>query len=141
MGTQLPFRKGAEPPPQFLAHVHCVQTAGWIKMALGIQVGLGSVYIVLDLDPAPLPKRGEGRSPAPLPQKGGGDPSPIFGPFLLWPNGWMHQDATRYVGRPQPRQVCVRWGQAPPQKGGGAPSPILMVEVENFEIVGTSDYS
>jgi len=30
----------------------------------------------------------------------------------------MHQDATRYGGRPQPRRVCVRWGPSPrPQKG------------------------
>ena len=32
--------------------------------------------------------------------KGGGAPSPIFGPFLLWPNGWMHQDVTWYGCRP-----------------------------------------
>jgi len=39
----------------------------------------------------------------------------------LWPNGWMHQDATSYGGRPQPRGLCVRWGPGPPpQKGGGA---------------------
>ena len=25
--------------------------------------------------------------PSPLPPKGGGAPSPIFGPFILWPNG------------------------------------------------------
>ena len=30
----------------------------------------------------------------------------------------MHQDATRYGGRPQPRRLCVRWGPNPlPQKG------------------------
>ena len=30
----------------------------------------------------------------------------------------MHQDATWYGGRPQPRQLCVRWGPSPlPQKG------------------------
>ena len=34
-------KKGAEPPPQFWAHVYCGQTAGWIKMALGMEVGLG----------------------------------------------------------------------------------------------------
>ena len=28
--------------------------------------------------------------PSPLPSKGGGSPFPIFGPFLLWPNGCMH---------------------------------------------------
>jgi len=46
--------------------------------------------------------------------KGGGAPSPIFGPFLLWPNGWMHQDATWYGGRPQPRELFVRWGRSRP---------------------------
>jgi len=30
----------------------------------------------------------------------------------------MHQDATWYGGRPQPRRLCVRWGPSPlPQKG------------------------
>jgi len=41
--------------------VHCGQTVGWIKMKLGMQVGLGPGHIVLDGDRAPpLPK---GRSP------------------------------------------------------------------------------
>jgi len=48
--------------------VYCGQTVGWIKMKLG------TGHIVLDGDPAP-PKRGT------VP--------PIFGPCLLWPNGWM----------------------------------------------------
>jgi len=60
--------------------------------------------------------------PAPPPQKEGGAPSQSFGPFLLWPNGWVHQDATRYGGRPQPRGFCVRWRPFPhSQQGGGAP--------------------
>ena len=37
--------------------VYCGQTVGWIKMKLG-EVGLGPGHIVLDGDPAPLPKRG-----------------------------------------------------------------------------------
>ena len=42
--------------------------------------------------------------------------------LLLSPNGWMHQDATRYGGRPQPSGLCVRWRPSPPpQKGGGVP--------------------
>ena len=68
-------QNGAEPPPfQFLAHVHCGQTAGWIKivvgmnMALGKEVGLSPGNFVLDGDPAHSPKRG--RSP------------PNFGPFI-----------------------------------------------------------
>ena len=36
--TALP-PKGAQ-PPQFSAHVRCGQTAGWIKMPLGMEVGL-----------------------------------------------------------------------------------------------------
>ena len=36
--------------------VHCGQTVGWIKMKLGMQVGLGPGYIVLDGNPAPSPK-------------------------------------------------------------------------------------
>ena len=56
--------------------------AGWIKMPLGRDVGLGPDDIVLDGDPAPSP------------QKGAEPPSPIFGPCLLWPNGWMDQDGT-----------------------------------------------
>jgi len=46
-------------------------------MALGMEVGLGPRHIVLDGDPAPLPKKGA-------------EPTQIFGPFLLWPNGWIH---------------------------------------------------
>jgi len=90
-----PALKEAEPPFQFSAHVHCGQTAGWMKMALCTEVGLGPRHILLDGDPAPLPKKGA-------------EPPPIFGPFLLWPNGWMHQVATWYGGRPQPMRLCVR---------------------------------
>ena len=45
--------------PQFPAHVYCGQTAGWIKMALGMEVGLGPGHIVLDGNPAPLPKKAQ----------------------------------------------------------------------------------
>ena len=55
MGTQHPLPKKEAEPPQFSAHVYCGQTAGWIKMALGMEVGLGPVHIVLDGDTAPLP--------------------------------------------------------------------------------------
>jgi len=36
--------------------VYCGQTVGWIKMKLGVQVGLGPGHIVLDGDQLPLPK-------------------------------------------------------------------------------------
>ena len=38
--------------------VYCGQTAGWIKIALGTEVGLGPGHIVLDRDPAALCKKG-----------------------------------------------------------------------------------
>jgi len=82
--------------PQFSSHVYCDRTAAWIKMPLSMDVGLGQGHIVLDGDPAPLPK--------------GGTATPISVPCLLWPYGWMDQDATWYFGRPQPGQHCVRCG-------------------------------
>ena len=88
-------KKGAE-PPKFSAHVYCRQTARWMKLVLGMKVGLSPGDLVLDGDPVPFP------------QKGAEPPSPIFGPFLLWPNDWMHQDATWYGCRPQPRGLWVR---------------------------------
>ena len=33
---------------------------------------------------------------------------------VLSPNGWMDQDETWHVGRPRPRQHCVRWGPSSP---------------------------
>ena len=57
--------------PQFSAHDYCGQTAGWIKMPLGMVVRLGPGHTVLD-----------------------GDPSSNFSAHMLWPNRWMDQDAT-----------------------------------------------
>jgi len=97
---------------QFSAHVYCGRTVGWIKTALSMEVGLSPGDIVLDGDPDPLPKNGA-------------EP-PVFVPFLLWPNGWMHEDATWYEGRRQTRGLWVRWGPSPhPKKemeaGGSVP--------------------
>ena len=58
---------------------YCGQAVGWIQMKLGMLVGLDSGNIVLDGDPARPPTR---RTPL------------IFRQYLLWPNGWMDQDAT-----------------------------------------------
>ena len=50
------------------------KTVGYIRSPLGTEVGLGPGDIVLDGDPVP-PKSGTSL--------------PIFGPWILWPNGWM----------------------------------------------------
>ena len=71
-------KKGAE-APKISAHVYCGQTAGWIKMVLGMEVGLSPGNFVLNGDPAPLPKRGR---------------NPQFSARLLWPNGSIDQDGT-----------------------------------------------
>ena len=59
----VPFiQKGAEPPPQFSAHLYCGQTAVCIKLPLDMELGLGPGVFVLDGDPAPPSRRG-GASP------------------------------------------------------------------------------
>ena len=80
--------------------LYCGQTVGWIKMKLGMQVGLVPGHIVLDGDSAPSSPNG--LSP------------PIFGPSLLWPHGWMHQDATWYGGRSRRKRQCYMG--TPPKK-------------------------
>jgi len=45
-------------------------------MPFGMEVGLGPGDFVFDGDPA-------------TPRKKAHPPQPIFGPCLLWPNGWM----------------------------------------------------
>ena len=149
-GNQAPSPKGVG-APNFSAHICCGQMAGWMKMKLGKQVGLGPGHIVLHRDPAPPPQKGSGdpqllahiccgqmagRIKMPLGREIGlspsdivldGDPTPpppkgaeppIFGPCLLWPNGWMDQDATWYEGRPRPRPHCVTWGPSSPSQKG-----------------------
>jgi len=149
-----PPKKGQT--PQFSAHICCGQMAGWIKMPLGREVGLSPSDIVLDGDPAPLPPKGSRASsfqahvycgqmagwikmplgwevcispsdivldgdPAPLPQNGA-EP-PIFGAHLLWPNGWMDQDATWHGGRSRPMPHCTRWGPSSPSPKRGQNPP------------------
>jgi len=60
--------------------VYCGQTVGWIKVKLGVEVGLGPGHILLD---------GDGQS---SPEKRGTAPS--FGLCLLWPNVRRDQYAT-----------------------------------------------
>ena len=60
-GLSPPHKKGHS--PQFLAHVYCDQTAGWIKIPFGMEVGLGPGDIVLDGDPAAPPQKKCGTAP------------------------------------------------------------------------------
>ena len=47
---------------------------------------------------------------------------------VLWPNGWMDQDATWYGDGPRPRRHCVRWGPCSPTRRGRA-APHLSAHV------------
>jgi len=89
-GDPVPPRKEAQQPPyskftvhakpasvESAVHVYCSQTAVWIKKKLGMDVGLSLCQIVLNGDPAPLPKRAQ------LP------PTKTIQSCLLW----MDQDA------------------------------------------------
>ena len=75
----------SSPPPKghnspFSVHSCCGQMAAWIKMPIGMELGLGPGDFVLDGDPALLPKKGS------KPQ--------IIGSCLLWSNGCMDQVGT-----------------------------------------------
>jgi len=50
---------------------------------------------------------------------------PVFSPCLLWPNGWMDEDATWHGSRPGPRPHCVRRGPSSPRERGTAAAPPL----------------
>jgi len=85
--------KGAQ-PPHLLANVYCGQMAGWIKMPLGTEIGLGPGHIVLDGDLSPPPE-------------GTASPPPIFGLYVLWPNGRPSQVLLR---------TCLNFKQTPGQE-------------------------
>jgi len=106
-GPCSPSPKGAQ-PSQISGHVRCGQTAGWTKMPLGMELGLDPGDFVLYGDPAPLK---------------GAQPPPAFGPYILWPSGWMDEDAAWYGSRLRPSPHCVRRGPCcPREKGTAAPS-------------------
>jgi len=66
-----PRTEGTPTTSQFLAHVYCGQTAGWMKTPLGTEEYLGPGHTVLDGVPA-------------LRERDTAAPH-LFGPCLLWP--------------------------------------------------------
>jgi len=90
---------------------------GWIKTKLRLQVGLDPGHVVLDRYPAPSPQRG-------IP--------PIFGPCLLWPNGWVDQWIKMALGMEVglgPGHTVLDGNQLPSPKRVTAPNfrPISIV--------------
>jgi len=63
-----------------------------------------------------------------LPQKKGHtNPHPIFGPCLLWPNGWMDEHAAWYRSRPRPRPHCTTRDPSSRERGTAATPPTYLV--------------
>jgi len=83
-------------------------------MPLGMEVGLGPGNFVFDEDPG-------------TPRKRAHDTHPIFSTCLLWPNGWMDEDATWYGSRPRTRPHCIGQGPSSPRKGHSSPSPAVFL--------------
>jgi len=84
--------------------VYCGQTVGWVKMTLGMEVGLGPSHIVLDGDQL-------------SPKKGVQQP-PNFGPCVLWPNSCMgHVEIARTWSQTgsKPNSVTLSWSQTGPK--------------------------
>ena len=81
-------------------------------MPLGMEIGLGLRDIVFDVDPA-------------TPRKRDTHSHPIFGPCLLWPNGWMDEDAAWYgsIYIDLGSGHIVLDGVPAPAKGAQHPSP------------------
>jgi len=77
-------------------------------MKLGMQLGFGPGHIVLDGDPAPLPKGQRGTAPN-------------VGPYLLWPNGWIKIPFSREVGLDPSDIVLGRTQLFLPKKGTEPP--------------------
>jgi len=128
--------------------------AAWIKMALGMEVGLPR-RLCVRWGANPLPKKGAeppqfsahvycgqtarcikmplcmevGSAQATLCQMGRSSPkrgtAPVFGSCLFWRNGWMDEKATWYGSTPWPRPHCIRWGPSSQTKGHSSPHPLF----------------
>jgi len=114
------------PVPSVLSvtFVHCGQTVGRIKMPLGVEVGLSPGDFVID-----------GDSVLPSPKNGGRALLPNFRPISIVVKRLqyrcMHQDATWYGGRPQPRGLCVTWEPSPPLNFRPMFIIVIMISLEH----------
>ena len=93
--------------------VYCGQTDGWIKMPLGMEIGLGPRHIVLDGDPTP-PQKGDTINFRPMSVVARLDGSRCHF-HLVWPEPG---------GRPRPGHIVLDGDPAPPpnKKAGTVPN-------------------
>ena len=97
--------------PQFSALICCDQMAGWIKIPLGMEKGLGPGDFVLDGDPAPPPKKGA-------------EPPPQFSGHVHCGQtaGWTEMVLDIEVGL-GPGYIVLDWDPTPLLKKARSPSP------------------
>ena len=112
-GSRSPLPKRRASHPKVSAHVYCGQTAGWMKLVLGKDVGLSPGDFVLDGDPVPFPQKGA-------------KPPPQFSAhfYCAQTAGCIKMPLGMEVGLSL-SEFVLDGDLAPPQKGGGAPSPIF----------------
>jgi len=118
MGTQRPLPKKGD-SPQYLAHVYCGQTARWIKIPRGTEVGLNPGDIVLGCirwEPSSSPKRSTALQFS-------------VHDYCGQTAGWMDEDATWYGSRPRPRPHCVRRGRSFPRESGTAARSFRLMSI------------
>jgi len=82
--------------------------AAWMKMKLGMQVGLGPGHIVLHRDPAPPP------------QKGSGDPQLLAHICCGQMAGWIKMPLGREIGL-SPSDIVLDGDPTPPPPKGAEP--------------------
>ena len=88
--------------------VYCGQTVEWIKVKLGMQVGLGPGHIHC--------VRCGPRSPSPK-----GAQPPNYRPISVVAK-WLYRSRCHLVGsRPRCKRHCVRWGPSSPSQKGAEP--------------------
>jgi len=98
-GPSSHLQKGGTAPSQCSAHVYCDQTAGWIKIPHGREVGLGPDHIVLDGNPSPSKK-------GPIPS--------LFGPCMFIVAKRLYGSRCQLV-RLSPGHIVLHWDPAPPK--------------------------
>jgi len=105
-GPSSPSQNGSRAP--ILGRVYCGQTAGWIKMPLGREVGLSPSDIVLDRDPAPPPPKGA---------------EPQFSSHVCCGQTarWIKMALGTEVSLGSAQRRCVRWGTSSPSLKGARP--------------------
>jgi len=93
-------------PPQFSAMSVVAKRLDGLRWHL-VWVGLGPSDFVFDGTQLPPQQRAHNH--------------PVFGPCLLWPNGWMDEDATWYGSRPRPCYIVLVGVRALRETGTAAP--------------------